>query len=155
MFFTMDIRPLIPRPVRPRFNPMTMLLILLPIPRVHGPIHMCIYPLAMGLTVYPLTLVDITVYMYHSPVYVGIVMLPKALVHATIWPNLFPAAISHLATLVPLADVNRPVAQLHWFPVDNLYGRAGPEDGVVVEGTDAVQSSYGVRVHIVRNLVVF
>ena len=108
MFFTVFIKSLVARIIRPNLFALTMLFILEPLPLVTRSVGVVVNTETVRLIVLPITIVDVTVCMDQTPSAVGLVVLPIAFVQRSINPNL--NALSVFAVLrIPFTLILRTV----------------------------------------------
>lgn len=107
-----NIVTLIPGLIWPRFNAVTVLLVIFPFTFVDGTIVVQVSSLPIGLVVSPLSLINVTVRVNQAPDAVSATLLPLSLVQGSIEPHLSTLASPCLQVRQPLANVDGPTSQL-------------------------------------------
>lgn len=92
--------------IRPGLNSSAVLLVVLPLPFVHGSIQVDVLAVSIGFVIFPLAHVDVTIGVDEASQTAGLSIEPLALVERAIDPELPAFAESLLVALVPLAEVD-------------------------------------------------
>ena len=108
ILFSDLVATIIPRAVRPRFNTLSMLLIIEPIANIRSSICMTIGSAAMCLVVEPITFVYVSICMDQSTKAVGLIAFPHAFVRGRVRPDLHTAPM--FASIDSLTCVLRAIS---------------------------------------------
>jgi hypothetical protein len=111
IFFAIFVFTLVACPIGPCLLPVTMLLILTPVPLIACPIRVIVLSKSMSFIIFPFPFIDIPVRVYQSSTSISLIIFPVALIKRAICPHLHTLAVSHIAVYVPLALISCTILQ--------------------------------------------
>ena len=103
MLSSFDVHALVAGSIGPRFEALSVLLVLFPLAAVLGPVQVTVRAEAVRLIIGPHAVVHVAICMDQSALAVGLTVGPVALVQGAVWPNLNSFALPDLGASEPLS----------------------------------------------------